>query len=139
MNRVVVVLMMAVGLVWGCGQDKYADVVEVNDQFITVTQDYVDGLNKAQSGKDVAKVMNKYADEFKKLAPKMNDLNTKYPDLAKMKDLPEKIKISQEKAGQMGAAFASSFMKSIQYMGDPEVVAAQERMAGIMQSVQPKN
>jgi len=131
--------MMVMGLVWGCGQDKYADVVEVNDQFVTVTQDYVEGLNKAQSGKDVAKVMNKYADEFKKLAPKMNDLNTKYPDLAKMKDLPEKIKISQEKAEQMGAAFASSFMKSLQYMGDPEVVAAQERMAGIMQAIQPKN
>ena len=131
-----VVVIAFMGFVWGCGQDKYDKVVEVNDQFVSVTQEYIDGLNKAESGKDIAKAMNKYADEFKKLGPKMKEISEKYPELMTAKDLPEKIKQSQAKATQIGMDLASSFMKTMKYLADPEVVAAQKRMGEVMQSLQ---
>jgi len=136
MNKLIVVVIVLLGFVWGCGQGKYDDVVEVNDEFISVVQDYIDRLNKAQKGKDIAKAMNKYADAFKKIGPKMKEINEKYPELITAKDLPEKVKQSQAKATQIGMDLASSFMKIMQYMNDPEVVEAQKRMGDAMRSVQ---
>lgn len=139
MNRVIVVLVVAMVFFWSCGQDKYGDVVELNDKFISITQEYIDGLNKAQSAKDVASAINKYTDGFQKIGPMMKEINKKYPDLTTVKDLPEKVKESQVKSEKIGMEFASSFMKIIQYMGDPQVIKAQERMTEVMQSFQEKN
>ncbi|MCP3876275.1 MAG: hypothetical protein GY699_24420 [Desulfobacteraceae bacterium] len=133
-TRVVAIVMLLTGFFLGCGQDKYDDVVEINNEFIKVTQGYMDGLNKAESGKDVAKAMNKYADEFKKLAPKMKEIQKKYPDLMTAKDLPEKVTKSQAQSTQIGMDLAGSFMKVMKYMTDPEVVSAQQRMGEAMQS-----
>jgi len=91
-NKVFVIVVVFMGLLWGCGQGKYDDLVKINDSFISITRDYIDGLNKAENGKDVARAMNKYADEFKKLAPKMKEINEKYPGLKNAKDMPEKVK-----------------------------------------------
>ncbi len=135
-NKLVVIVIVFLGFVWGCGQGKYDDVVEVNDRFISVVQNYIDGLNKAQTGEEVAKAMNKYAYAFKKLGPKMKEINEKYPELITAKDLSEKVKQSQAKATQIGMDFASSFMKVMQYMTDPDVVEAQKRMGDAMRSVQ---
>ena len=135
-NKVFVIVVVFMGLLWGCGQGKYDDLVKINDSFISITRDYIDGLNKAENGKDVARAMNKYADEFKKLAPKMKEINEKYPDLKNAKDMPEKVKESQAKAQQIGMDFASSFMKTMKYIADPQVMEAQKRMGEIMRSLQ---
>ncbi|MCD4675954.1 MAG: hypothetical protein K8S18_08160 [Desulfobacula sp.] len=93
-------------------------------------------MNKAQTGKDVAKAMNKYTDAFKKLVPKMKKINEKYPELMNAEDLPDKVKQSQAKATQIGLDFASSFMKTMKYITDPDVAQAQKRMGEAMQSLQ---
>lgn len=136
MNKMMVVVIVFMGFIWGCGQGKYDDMVEVNDKYISVTQNYIDSLNKAETGKEIAKAMDKYADEFKKLGPKMKEINEKYPELMNAKDLPEKLKESQAKAKQMGMDLAASFMKIMKYLNDPQVLEAQQRMGDAMQSVQ---
>ena len=35
-NKLIIVLIVFMGFVWGCGQGKYDDVVEVNDEYISV-------------------------------------------------------------------------------------------------------
>ena len=127
--------MVMMGFVWGCGQDKYSDMMEVNDQYISVTQTYIDQLNKARTGKDIATAMNKFADEFKKLAPEMKKLSEKYPELMNEEDLPQKLKESQAKATQIGMDLAASFMKIMPHMSDPQVVEAQKRMGEVMQAM----
>lgn len=47
-------------------------------------------------------------------------------------DLPEELKESQDRAEEVSAKMANSFMKLMKYMDDPEVMAAQERMGKIM-------
>ncbi len=132
--RMLAALLICVGLFYGCGQDKYDQVIEYNEQFINITQNYIDGLNSAKSADDVAEVMTDYAEGFGKLMPKMQEINEKFPELMNQKDLPEKVIESQAKAEQIGMAFASSFMKSMQYMSDPKVAEAQKKMGEIMQS-----
>lgn len=135
MKKLMIVVMVMMGFVWGCGQDKYSDMMEVNDQYISVTQTYIDQLNKARTGKDIATAMNKFADEFKKLAPEMKKLSEKYPELMNEEDLPQKVKESQAKATQIGMDLAASFMKIMPHMSDPQVVEAQKRMGEVMQAM----
>lgn len=129
------VILLGVSMLNGCGKGKYDDVIEYNDQFVKITREYIDDLNKADTGKDVAKAMNEFADEFKKLVPKMKEINKKFPELQKMKDLPEELVESQRKAQEVGMDFASSFMKTMKYAIEPEVVEAQKRMGKIMASM----
>ncbi len=129
------VLILGFGMINGCGKGKYDDVIEYNDQFVSITKEYVNGLNNAENGKDVAKAMNNYADEFKKLIPKMNEVNQKFPELQNMKDLPKELIESQEEAQAVGMEFASSFMKTMKYAMEPEVAEAQKKMGTIMASM----
>ena len=128
-------LILGFGMIIGCGGGEYDEVIEYNDQFVSITKAYVNGLNTAENGKDVAKAMNKFADEFKKLVPKMNEVNQKFPELQQMKDLPKELIESQEEAQAVGMEFASSFMKTMQYAMEPEVAEAQKRMGAIMASM----
>jgi len=123
------------GILSGCGQGEYDEVIEYNDQFVSITKEYVNDLNKAENGKEVAKAMNQFADEFKKLIPKMNAVNQKFPELQTMKDLPEELVQSQEEAKAVGMEFASTFMKTMKYAMEPEVAEAQKRMGSIMASM----
>ncbi len=132
---ILVGLILGFGMLNGCGKGEYDEVIEYNDQFVSITKEYVNGLNTAESGKDVAKAMNKFADEFEKLIPKMKEVNQKFPDLQNTKDLPQELMTSQEEAKAVGMEFASSFMKSMKYAMEPEVAEAQKRMGAIMASM----
>ncbi len=128
-------MILGFGMINGCGKGEYDDVIEYNDQFVSITKEYVSGLNNADNAKDVAKTMTKFADEFKKLIPKMNEVNQKFPELQTMKDLPKELIESQEEAKAVGMEFASSFMKTMKYGMDPDVVEAQKRLGTIMTSM----
>ena len=60
----------------GCG-GKYDDVVEVNNEFIDAMEEYVEELDSASSAKDVATVINRYAEKISALAPKLKEVRAK--------------------------------------------------------------
>ncbi len=133
-KAIIIVMVLLVAIV-GCGQDKYDELVSYNNQFVEITRDYIDGLNSAQNAEEVAKAMNKYSDEFSVLIPKMQKINEKYPGLLTQKDLPESVVQSQAEATKVGMEFASSFMKTMKYITDPKVAEAQQKMGQMMQSL----
>ncbi len=120
----------------GFAQGKYDELMEYNEQFIQMTQSYIDSINTAESSDAVAKAMNQYTRTFSQIVPKMKALTKKYPELLTETDLPEKVRISQEKAEKLGSDLAASFMKAMQYMDDPKVVQAQEEMSEMMESLE---
>lgn len=119
-------------LLVGCGGNKYADSIEVNQKFVQLMEDYVNTLETASSADQVAKAMNKFADGVEVLAPKIKALTEKYPELRDPENLPEALKASQEKAEELGKKMAGSFMKIMPFMRDPGVQAAQKRVAAAM-------
>lgn len=121
----------------GC-EKKYSDVIKVNEEFAELTEEYVDNLENATSGKEVAQAMNRFSDGFEKLAPRMQEAITKYPELKDESNNPKELQESKKRTEEVGKRFAGSFMKMMPYMKDPEVQAAQKRMSEVLKLMDMK-
>ena len=129
-------VMVAVLSMLACGGSKYSEAIEVNTSFVDAMETYLDGIEKAESGSAMAKAINTYADKIEKLAPKMKALAQKYPEWTDRAKMPEELKPLTEKAENLAQRMAGSFMKAMKYMQDPEVQAAQQRLASSMGKMQ---
>lgn len=118
----------------GCG-GKYSDAVEVNEAFLDVMLDYTDGLEKADNAGKIAEAMNEFADRMTVLGPRMKKISEKYPQLKDEKNQPEELKKLRKKGDELEKKFSESFMKTMQYMNDPEVQKAQQRLSVAMQTL----
>jgi len=119
-------------LVVSCGGNKYGDYVELNEKFVQLFQEYVGSLEKATSANEVAATMSRFADGMQDLGPKLKEMMEKYPELKDKNNQPEALRASGEKAEELGKRMAGSFMKIMPYMRDPQVQAAQKRVAEAM-------
>ncbi len=124
-------LLGAVVLLNGCA-GKYADVKKLNSEFVNSMETYVADLDRADSAKEVAAAMNRYADRLEKIWPKLKAQSEKYSELKDRDQVPEELKESEKHASEVGMKMAASFRKIIPHMGDPEVVKAQQRIGNIM-------
>ncbi len=118
-------------LVTGCG-GKYDDFKKVNADYVGMVEDYIADLEKADNKDDVIKAMNNFTDDLEVLWPRMRELAEKYPELENEAELPEDLKETQKATEEVGAKMGGSFTKIMQYMSDPDVMAAQQRMAQAM-------
>ena len=134
MEKITRVLLLFITMIFfiGCGGGKYDDAIEVNKDFIKITEEYTQDLEKAVSAKGVAKAMDNYTEKFAKLAPKMKEINEKYPDIKEDKDVPSEFREMEEKVQQAGVKLAGSFMKILKYMTDPDVIEAHKKMTQSM-------
>jgi len=134
-KKTVLVLLSLLMIVFiGCG-GKYSDAVEVNEEFLDVMIDYVDGLEKADNAGKIADAMNEFADRMAVLGPKMKKISEKYPELKDQNSQPEAFKKLRKKSEEMEKKFSGSFMKTMKYMKDPEVRKAQQRLSAAMQTM----
>jgi hypothetical protein len=96
---------------------------------------YVDQLEKADSAKKIAAAMDEFADAMTKLGPKMKEVAEKYPELKDEKNQPDAFKKIHKESEVMQKRFSGSFMKTMQYMTDPKVQQAQQRIAAAMRTM----
>jgi len=115
----------------GCG-GKYSDAKKMNEKYIDLVENYVSDLEGADSAKDVAKAMNRFADGMEDLWPKMQKLAEKYPELKDDSNPPEELKESQKRAEEVSMKMGGSMMKIMPYMRDEEVRNAQKRLGKVM-------
>lgn len=138
-NRTMMLLCCCALLVFAfaCG-GKYDDAVDVQEDFIDLAADYVDEMDAADSAEKVAAAMNNYAEGMTELAPRIREINEKYPELRDPETVPEKLKTTTEEQKELMRDVSSSFMKAMPYMQNPEVQAAQKRIAQAMQGMNKK-
>jgi len=124
-------LLGAAVLLNGCA-GKYDDAQKLNVKFVDSMEEYIAELEQADSAREVAGAMNRYADRMEKLWPKMRAQSEKYPELQKPGTIPEELKRDEARATEVGIKMANSFQKILPFMGEPEVVKAQERIGMAM-------
>ena len=118
-------------LLAGCG-GKYSDVKKINEQYIDLVEAHIADLDKADNAADVATALNRFADGMEDLWPEMQKLSEKYPELKDKSNPPEELKETQKRSEELGKKMAGSMMKMMQYMMDPEVQKAQQRLGAVM-------
>lgn len=126
-----VCVLAAIPFLPGCGGEKYADVEQASNQWVSAMEDYTAAMDKAGSAPDVAKAINQLADKMEKLAPTMQKFAEKYPELKDNQNVPEPLKKVQSRMEEAGQKMVGSMMKIAPYMNDPEVQKAQQRLESL--------
>jgi len=134
-RAMLLVLIGAIMMMAGCGS-KYNDLVEVNTEFVSAMEDYIDATGNAATAKDVATAINAYADKIEKLAPQIKNVRGKYPELENTTEVPEELKSIEKKMQELEKKVADSYMNMMKYMMNPEVQKAQQRLSNAMMSMQ---
>ncbi|MCF8035501.1 MAG: hypothetical protein K9K62_01385 [Desulfobacteraceae bacterium] len=119
---------------FGCG-GKYDDAVDVQEDFISLAGDYVAAMDSADSADKVAAAMNDYAAGLEEMAPRVREINEKYPELKNPDQQPEQFRQTTKEHEAVMQKVGSSFMKAMPYMGDPKVQQAQQRITLAMQNM----
>ncbi len=111
---------------------KYSDAIEVNTQFGEAAEAYIDGMDKAKNADDVTETMDAFAAAMEKLGPRMKEIADKYPELKDPDNLPKELKESREKVDAIGMKIGGAMFKTMKYMNNPKVMAAQKRLQKAM-------
>ncbi len=125
---VAVALVAVAGLVSCSGGGKYGEAKEIMTQQVAAMEDYASSLEKATSAADVAAAIERFSEAQRNLAPRMNALAEKYPDLKGEKEPPAELQPLMNQLKELGMRMAQASMKSIQYMSDPAVQEAQRKL-----------
>ncbi len=129
-----VCVVMVCSVVTACGDKAdYSEVIEVNEQYITLLEDYVRNLDEAGDASAVADAMHELADGLEEVMPKMKELMGKYPELKNADQQPERVRALTKKAAEVAKQFLGSMNKVMPYMNDPDVQEAQARIGSVWQ------
>ena len=129
-------LMGLIVLTTGCTGNKYGDLIEVNTRFVVAMQDYIDATGKATNAAAMAEAIDDFAVQVEKLAPRMKEVRTKYPDLGSSTEVPKELKELEAKSKDLEQKIVASYMNMMQYMMDPKVQAAQQKLQQAMMKMQ---
>lgn len=127
------VLFLSVVLLFGfaCSGGKYGDIKDALNDLIDMQEEYIKTIEKAQGASDVASAINRYADRFVQIKPRLQSFEQKYPELKQQKEPPAELKESFERLTQSAQKLATASMAMLKYLGDPEVQKATERLKNL--------
>ena len=118
------------------GGSDQGDAVKVNTKFVDAMETYLNAIEKADSPSAVVDAVNAYAREIEELAPEFKAIAAKHPDWRDMHKAPEELRPIQEKAAKIAAQIPTTIMKTMQYMMDPQVQEAHQRLQEAMAKMQ---
>ncbi len=119
---VVIIVMVSAAMV-SCG-GKYDDVESTLNDYADAMEDYVAQMDQADSSDAVVKAMQGYTEKMKSLAPRLQEMNEKFPELASGKTFPKELEKTSQRIADMGQKVQTAMMKTMKYMMDPEVQQA---------------
>ena len=107
----------------------------MNDYF-NVLEDYLNGMEKADSADDIVGVIETFSNKMKALSPRMKTIMEKHPELKGMKGgkLPEEYKELNDRMQKMMPRMMGIFGKMMKYGNDPKVKEAQKKFQEAMSS-----
>ncbi len=108
-------------------EEKYADFKALMRDMLKVSYTFIDEMNTAQTSTEVASAIEKFALAMEKMEPRMDAMDEKYPYITDT-EFPEELAPIMEEYGEMAVALEEAMMKMFEYMEDPEVQSALEKM-----------
>lgn len=130
-------ILMAILTLSACGSGEFGEIEDIISKQAEITENYVTGLEKAKSADDVAKVINEFTDDMKSLIPKIKTYRETHPEIwIGGEDVPEKIKVQQERLETASGKIQGAFMNMMTYMMDSKVQEAMMNMSTEMSKLQ---
>jgi uncharacterized protein YjgD (DUF1641 family) len=119
---VVMMVLLSAAMV-SCG-GKYDEVESTLTDYADAMEDYVTRMDRAESSDAVVEAMQDYTEKIKSLAPRLKEMNEKFPELASGKAFPKELEKISRRMEDMGQKVQTAMMKTMKYMVDPDVQKA---------------
>lgn len=130
-------IVMALLMLAACESGEYGEIEDIISDQAEITEAYVTGLEEAKSAEEVANVINDFTDGMKKLIPKIKNYQETHPEIwVGGEDVPEKIKVQQERLEEASDKIKGAFMNMMAYMMDPKVQEAMTNMSTELSKLQ---
>jgi len=116
----------------GCGRDKYDEARDVMAAHIEAMKEYVSGMDKAESPKEVAESISAYSRKMKELIPEIKKMNETLPELLSEEKRPEEMKKIYSEFKEFSEKIQNAMFKVMRHMNDPEVRDAIKEQGEVM-------
>lgn len=113
-------------------ETKYTDAKKVLENLAGLIETFVTEMDKADNAKNIAGVLDGFAEAMKELLPKIIEIREKYPELDNEDTHPQELKPLLERIDKAFQAMMKSYGKVKQHLEDPEVKAADEKYKEVM-------
>ena len=118
---------------------KYDQAKKVMNKQAEISTEYVNALERADNAKDVANAINTYANEMEKLIPDINKMMKDLPEVLNHETVPQEVAEESAQLTEAGEKIQAASKKLFQYITDPDVQKALERMSVVMQKLTPQS
>jgi hypothetical protein len=130
-------VLVTVGLIAACGSGKYGEIEEILSDQAEITENYVNGLERAENAEDVAAVINNFTADMKKLVPKIKACHETNPEIwTGDGEFPKEVQVQQERLEAANEKVQTATMSLMTYMMDPKVQEAMMNMSIEMSKLQ---
>lgn len=129
-------LVLLVAVICQAG-DKYEAARQLFEEYVPVVETYLDAVEKAETAPACARAINSFAGRVEELAPKLRELDRKYPDLKHEQSVPPRYAALEKKADALTERFGRSFIRIARFIGDPAVAKANDRLVVAMARLDP--
>ena len=116
----------------GCGTGKYADIKIVIREMIAARERFVADVERAESADQAALSITNLENDMKKLWPRYEELEKKYPELLHPEDLPIELKelvAALNRTSELRDEALTDIL--MRYPDDPAVQKAVASMGGV--------
>jgi predicted nucleic acid-binding Zn-ribbon protein len=117
--------------------DKYEEARQLFEEYVPALETYLDAVEKAESAPVCARAINTLADQAEELAPKLRELNRRYPELQHEQTVPPRYGELEKKADALRQRFGLSFLRIARFMEDPAVAKANDRLITVIARLDP--
>lgn len=114
-----------------CGSDGSKEASALIESQADITENYVNGLLKAENADDVVAVVEEYTKGMKEVFPKLDELYKKHPEFTQG-ETPEKVTEALKRLEEATEKLPSAMMKLTPHMMDPKVQQAMVQMGNEM-------
>ena len=127
-----VTIVVFLSMMFACGGGKYAEAKKVMEKFISITNDFVSDMEKADDADSTAAAINAYADEMADLSADMKKVQEKYPEIKDQENPPEELKELSAQMEEVMPKMMAAMMKLAKYAQEPAVMEAQKKLQQAM-------
>ena len=125
-------------VLFGCSGGKYAEAEKVMKKQADIGTAYVNDLESAKNAEDVATAINTYTDEMEKLIPDINKMMKELPEVRNLDTPPQELAEESAQVAEANEKIQKASRKLFQYITNPKVQKALERMSVVMQKLNPQ-
>ncbi|MCP5051678.1 MAG: hypothetical protein GY940_31210 [bacterium] len=134
-----VVMVLGLFMVYACGGGGgSSDAKSILDDFFGAIDTFAGDVEKADTSEAFIASLENLASKMESIAPRMNDLQKKHPNLMKGDTLPEELKEYEERFKNLASKMMGMGMKAQKFGQDPKVQEALKKFTESMNALKMK-